>query len=137
MPLLHIVGKTPVDLYFSCAFCFMAAEGEGDYIWALSIFKELIWEDMQPPSVIVTDNDKSLIGALNHVFPDVPQLLCTWHIQKNILKHVAKSWKRHRTTGETAEDKQAEREQAEERKSKFPSSWLHVSRTITYYYYSS
>jgi histone-lysine N-methyltransferase SETD2 len=135
MPLLHIVGKTPINMYFSCAFCFMAAEGEEDYFWVLSAFKELVWEDLQPPSVIVTDDEKSLIQALNLVFPSVPQLLCTWHIQKNILKHIAKSWKRHRAVGKTSEERETEKQQAEEKKSKFLSAWLHVSYTITYYYY--
>jgi MULE transposase domain len=135
MPLLHIVGKTPINLYFSCAFCFMAAEGEEDYLWVLSAFKELMWEDLQPPSAVITDDEKSLTRALNLVFPDVPQLLCTWHIQKNILKHIAKSWKRYRVTGDTSEERETAKLHAEEKKSRFPSAWLHVSRTITYYYY--
>ena len=38
------------------------------------------------PRVIVTDRDLALMKACNVVFPDAKKLLCTWHIQNNILK---------------------------------------------------
>lgn len=135
MPLLHIVGKTPVDAYFSGAFCFMNGESDEDYDWVLVAFQELIWSILQPPSVIITDEEKSLIKALKRRFPDVPRMLCSWHIQKNILKSIAKSWQRNKAVGDTDDEKKKSREQAEEKKSNFLGAWLTVSCTITFYYY--
>jgi predicted HNH restriction endonuclease len=39
------------------------------------------------PSVIATDADPALIGAVHKVFPNAVALLCLWHIQKNVAKH--------------------------------------------------
>lgn len=37
------------------------------------------------PAVIVTDRDLALIDGLNDVFPTINNLLCTWHLNKNVL----------------------------------------------------
>lgn len=37
------------------------------------------------PTVIVTDRNRALFRGLETVFPSVPTLLCSWHINKNIL----------------------------------------------------
>src|SRR5207248_1722038 len=41
MPLLNIVGTTCLDKNFHAAFCFLAKEEEGDYVWALEQLRNL------------------------------------------------------------------------------------------------
>src|SRR5438045_8616186 len=41
MPLLNIVSNTCLDSNFHAAFCFLAKEEEGDYVWAMEQLKEL------------------------------------------------------------------------------------------------
>jgi hypothetical protein len=42
------------------------------------------------PTCIVTDWEKALMNALDHKFPSSAHLLCTWHVNMNIL---ANCWK--------------------------------------------
>jgi hypothetical protein len=37
------------------------------------------------PRIAVTDRELSLMNALNVVFPESKNLLCVWHINKNVL----------------------------------------------------
>ncbi|KAL5128741.1 hypothetical protein HKD37_14G040929 [Glycine soja] len=64
--LLDIVGVTPTGMTFSVAFSYL--EGELDAL----------------PGVIVTDKDLSLMNAVKIVFPDATNLLCQFHIDKNV-----------------------------------------------------
>jgi hypothetical protein len=93
MPLLHFSGVTPINTYFSAAFCFMSGEGEDDYMWSVEQFRDLIRYDLKLPEVFITDNDKSLRKALSQLFEGVPRLLCVWHIQQNVLYRVKKTWR--------------------------------------------
>ena len=34
--------------------------------------------------VILTDDEDALKRALSTIYPDVPQLLCLWHVNKNV-----------------------------------------------------
>ena len=47
----------------------------------------LIQAEVPVPEVLVTDRDLGLIRAIRNVFPDVPHLLCIWHVNKNVLAH--------------------------------------------------
>ncbi|CAG8843707.1 6295_t:CDS:2, partial [Racocetra persica] len=69
MPLLNIVG-----------------EEEKDYKWALTQFIR-IFDGVQKPGVIVTDRELALMNALRLIFPNSKNLLCVWHISKNVLKN--------------------------------------------------
>ena len=62
MPLLNIVGTTCLDTSFHAAFCFLAKEEEGDYVWALEQLKKLFILGMQVHA-IVTDREISVINA--------------------------------------------------------------------------
>jgi hypothetical protein len=92
MPLLHFGGVTPINTFYSAAFAFMSGESEDDYYWVINQFKRLVFFDLQPPRCFVTDNDKGMRRALSQVF-DVPQILCAWHIQQNVLYRVKQTWR--------------------------------------------
>ena len=81
MPLLHFGGTSPMNSYFSSAFCFLVGESEDEYTWAIEQFNTVIREqDLRMPNVVVTDNCRAMKNALTTIFPELPQLLCTWHI---------------------------------------------------------
>ena len=42
--------------------------------------------------VLLTDDETALKNALTAVYPTVPQLLCLWHINKNILTRAQKAF---------------------------------------------
>jgi MULE transposase domain len=82
MPLVHFGGVTPINSFFSAAFCFMPGEDEEEYMWCVEQFKNLVCYDLKPPEAFITDNDKALRNALSRVFEGIPRLLCIWHIQQ-------------------------------------------------------
>src|SRR4051812_45997355 len=43
-------------------------------------------------SPMVMDRELALLNAVNEVFPWCHRQLCTWHIEKNVLVHAAKSF---------------------------------------------
>jgi hypothetical protein len=49
------------------------------------------------PEVIVTDKKQALMGAISLVFPQSHNLLCGWHINKNVLaySHEIKIYKKN------------------------------------------
>lgn len=92
MPLLHFVGLSNVGKSFSIAFCFLKSELKSDYIWALNAFSACF---NKCPDVFVTDYEMALINASYEVFPNTANLLCIWHINKNVLKiadYILKVW---------------------------------------------
>ncbi|KAG5547941.1 hypothetical protein RHGRI_013579 [Rhododendron griersonianum] len=84
MPLLDIIGVSSFNSSFYSCFAFLAKEGEGDYIWALQNFSKILGPTCHP-SVIVSDRELALMNAIRVVFPSTVNLLCVWHIEKNIL----------------------------------------------------
>lgn len=58
-------------------------EREEDYVWALEMFKNVLGPNCQL-GVIVTDRELALMNAVRIVFPGAANLLCVWHIEKNI-----------------------------------------------------
>jgi hypothetical protein len=89
MPLVNTVGIDNCNRTFFISFAFMSSEGEVDYDWTLQCNLELftLYMPSVMPSVIATDADLALIKAVRKTFPNAVALLCTWHIQKNVLKH--------------------------------------------------
>ncbi|KAH1246355.1 hypothetical protein GmHk_06G016456 [Glycine max] len=63
LPLLDIVGVTPTWMTFSAAFAYLEDRLLG---------------------VIVTDRDLTLMKVVNTVFPECTNLLCRFHIDKNV-----------------------------------------------------
>ena len=82
MPLLNIVGITATNSTFNAGFAFICNEIEAMYVWALQSF-----EFVTKPSIIVTDRELALMSAIAIVFPSTKNLLCIWHVNKNILAY--------------------------------------------------
>ena len=94
MPLLHITGITGSSKTFSVAFCFLSHETQDYYNWALQCLLTVFESNNIPiPTVFVTDREQALINSLSTTFPTSSHMLCTWHIQKNLLTNAAKTIK--------------------------------------------
>ena len=85
MPLLNMVGVTGMSTTIQVALVFMKAEREADYVWALTILREVLGEDSLP-EVMLTDRELALIKAIHQLFPTTSLFLCRWHINKNVVK---------------------------------------------------
>ncbi|KAG5553736.1 hypothetical protein RHGRI_011577 [Rhododendron griersonianum] len=83
-PLLQIVGVTCTELTFNVAFAFIECEKEENYTWVLEKLKGMMDTDTLPV-VIVTDRELALMNAIRSVFPHATNLLCRFHISKNVL----------------------------------------------------
>jgi MULE transposase domain len=91
LPLISIVGITNTFQTFYSAFALVSSESEMDYLWVISNFKAFLGRNGDAaPTVFVTDNDLSLMLALEKTFPAATNLLCTWHVNKNVLIHANK-----------------------------------------------
>ncbi|XP_068475173.1 uncharacterized protein [Phaseolus vulgaris] len=84
LPLLEIIGVTCTGLSFSAGFAFLSSEKEKNFIWALQKFKGSLLTSHMGPEVIVCDRDLALMSAINIVFPKARNLLCRFHINKNV-----------------------------------------------------
>ncbi|XP_057424437.1 protein FAR1-RELATED SEQUENCE 5-like [Lotus japonicus] len=69
IPLLEMVGLTSTGLTFSIAFCYIVRE---------------FADDARLPQVIVTDRDLALLSAVKQCLPNCTNLLCRFHINKNV-----------------------------------------------------
>ncbi|XP_050207821.1 PKS-NRPS hybrid synthetase cheA-like [Mercurialis annua] len=84
MPVLDIIGISSLNSSFYSCFALLEKECEQDYVWALDMFKIILGDNVQP-SVIVSDRELALMNTIRVVFPKTINLLCVWHIKKNIL----------------------------------------------------
>ncbi|XP_068466406.1 uncharacterized protein [Phaseolus vulgaris] len=98
MSLLEVVGITSTGLTFSVAFCLLAAEKENNFLWALDRLKGLFFRVDSYPRVVVCDRDIALMNAIRIVFLEAYNLLCRFHIDKNVktkckmLVHPREAW---------------------------------------------
>ncbi|KAK2398613.1 protein FAR1-RELATED SEQUENCE [Trifolium repens] len=84
MPLFEIVGVTSTQLTFNVAYAFLTNEREDNFKWALEACRSLLKNNDGMPKVIVTDRDKSLMNAVETVFPRSTALVCRYHVFKNV-----------------------------------------------------
>jgi len=84
LPLLEVVGVTSTGLTFSAAFVLMTTERQNNFIWALQRLRGLFLRRDVYPTVIVSDRDLALMNAIEVVFPEACNLLCRFHINKNV-----------------------------------------------------
>ncbi|XP_071735211.1 PKS-NRPS hybrid synthetase cheA-like [Rutidosis leptorrhynchoides] len=89
MPLLDIVGVSCFNSSFYSGFAFLDREDEENYTWALNVFKDIIGHENHP-LVIMTDRELALMNAISNVFPSTTNLLCVWHIEKNVVANCKK-----------------------------------------------
>ncbi|KAL5138312.1 PHD finger protein ING1 [Glycine soja] len=78
LPLHDFVGVTPTAMTFSAEFAYLEAKR------ALERFRGLFLRNDRLPLVIVTDRDLALMNAVKTVFPESTNLLCRFHIDKNV-----------------------------------------------------
>ena len=69
---------------FSVGFAYMEGECVNNAVWALEQFRGLFLRRDALPGVIVTDRDLALMNAVKTVFPKCTNLLCKFHINKNV-----------------------------------------------------
>ncbi|KAL5180176.1 Protein FAR1-RELATED SEQUENCE 5 [Glycine soja] len=84
LPLLDFVGVTPTAMTFSAGFAYLEAERVNNIVWALERFRGLFLRNDRLPVVIVTDRDLALMNAVKTMFPECTNLLCKFHIDKNV-----------------------------------------------------
>ena len=91
MPLLHIAGVSGNNDSFSAAFCFLASETHTYYEWALNTLQSFLTANkIPPPEVMITDRELALMNAISKIFPNTKNMLCTWHIEKNLVANGSK-----------------------------------------------
>ena len=69
---------------FSAEFAYLEAKRVNNIVWALERFRDLFLRNDRLPVVIVTDRDLALMNAVKTVFPECTNLLCRFHIDKNV-----------------------------------------------------
>jgi hypothetical protein len=120
MPLVQFTGVSNLHTNFNIGFCFINSEDENAYVWTIQRLSDLISaRGGQPPQVIVTNNEDGLKNACDIVFPEAQQILCTWHIDKNVLGRARKTW----ITNDSEEDEKTAQE--------FMGHWRNVARSKT------
>jgi hypothetical protein len=118
LPLLHILGCTNIQTFFSAGFCFLRNETHQDYYWAISTF--LNKTKMPHPRVLVSDQEKALKSAARELLPNIPQLLCVWHINRNVQTKAQHVWRD--ADGKTREEKK----KIIEKRSQFMTRWNQI-----------
>ncbi|XP_074314702.1 protein FAR1-RELATED SEQUENCE 5-like [Silene latifolia] len=83
LPLVEMVGVTPVEKSFVIAYALVTHESEEKYLWVLRKLKALL-NDVVQLNAIVTDCEGGLLNAIPIVFPDSSHFLCLWHIYSNV-----------------------------------------------------
>jgi hypothetical protein len=78
---LYLIGITSSGKTFSIGFAFLPNEAVESYRWAFSEFKKL---NINPP-IMVMDGSDGLKAAAELIYPRMPTLLCTWHVNKRIV----------------------------------------------------
>jgi hypothetical protein len=119
LPLLHILGCTNLETFFSAGFCFLRHENEEEYYWAISTF--LHRTGTPEPRVLISDQEDALKTAARRLMPSVPQLLCVWHMNRNVQTKAQQVWRD--ADGNTKEEKEA----IAEKRSQFMTRWNQVS----------
>jgi len=84
LSLLDIVGVTPTGITFSIAFAYFEGECLNNVVGALERFWGIFLIRDALPGVTVAGRDLALMSAAKTVFPDSTNLLCQFHIDKNM-----------------------------------------------------
>lgn len=89
LPLVEVVGMTNSNKsYFLCA-ALLATETSSEYKWFLEMMRFKCFKGFVP-KVIVTDRKLALMSAITYVIPEAFNILCRWHINKNVKVELAK-----------------------------------------------
>ena len=88
--LLDFVGMRLTGMTISVAFVYLEGGHLNNVVWALERFQGLFLKRDVLPGVIVTGRDLTLMNAVKTVFSECTNLLCRFHIDKNV-KEICKS----------------------------------------------
>ena len=75
---------TTTWMTFSATFSYLEGEHLNDVVWALECFRDNFLKCDALPRVIVTNRDLTLMNVVKTVFPKSTNLLCRFHINKNM-----------------------------------------------------
>ncbi|KAL5142008.1 PKS-NRPS hybrid synthetase [Glycine soja] len=84
LPLLDFILETPTGMTFSTSFAYLEGERLNNVVWALECFRGIFLRCDVPLEVIVTGRYLALMNAVKTVFPECTNLLCNFHINKNV-----------------------------------------------------
>src|ERR1044071_2830061 len=84
MPFFEIVGVVSTWKNFNIVGAFLAHENEESYVWAIEQLEKLFILVEREPICLVTDREKSLMNAIDRIFPNAKVHLCKRHIRTNI-----------------------------------------------------
>ena len=84
LSLLDIVGVTPTGMTFLATFSYLEGECIKNVVWALKRFRGIFLKSDAIPQVIVIDRDSTLMNVVKTMFPESTNLLCRFHIDKNV-----------------------------------------------------
>ena len=84
LSLPDIVGVTLTGMTFFVALAYYEGECLNNVVWALEHFLGIFLICDALLEVIVTDRDLTLMSAVKIVFPESTNLLCRFHIDKNV-----------------------------------------------------
>jgi hypothetical protein len=79
------MGYIAQNSIFTAGQAFLSNEATEDYTWVLRWLKD--WynaANILLPLTLTTDAAEGIRCALKVVFPDVPHLLCTWHLNNDL-----------------------------------------------------
>jgi hypothetical protein len=86
MPLLNICVVTGNRKTIQVGLCFLSGEKKEDYDWAMAQFTDVMRAyDISEPLSVVTDRELALMNTLDEIFPETSHILCSWHVNMNIL----------------------------------------------------
>ena len=101
MPLVNVVGvsnlaseyKSKSLHTYSIAVAAISDERTPSYEWVLQTLLDTVWgSESQGPAIFVSDDDHALSSALQRIAPDTPHILCAWHITKNFMAKLGKTF---------------------------------------------
>ena len=84
LSLLDTIGVTPTGMTFSTVFAYLEGEHLNNVVWALERFRGIFLRCDAIPQVIVIDKDSILMNTVKTIFPKATNLLCQFHINKNV-----------------------------------------------------
>lgn len=125
MPLLHFIGCSSIGTHYTAAFCFLPSERQNDYLWALERVRELLYQPINyTPKVFLSDNEEALRSACSQIWPDIPRLLCLWHVNKNVQDRLQKHFKQAIAPFDPTE---ADKNEQRTTRNDFMSAWAYLN----------
>ena len=93
MPLYEALGLTNLHTAFDVCFAVMPSEDEDAFRWVVQQQRALAEKHgIAPPGTVITDYCAALKNALDVIFPETQQMICTWHVTKNVRCYVKENW---------------------------------------------